>query len=249
MLPTQTNAGGFCALKALLGWLAFCCLTLGVNVWNLWLKHLSEQIMGMTIRIQFWWFPVLFWNHQSQKGILWSAQVFLVDCINNEVRVSPLWKTRKGKGRFMGSRFHAICKMDLTRAKPSAESSPHTLCEQKQHLSSDTRNCCGAWKPSGFLSCLPKLWLMQWKSPPQNQNTMLLSAHKHTNLKRVGTNCLQNPESFGFSSYSQTLLEFTASFVIIFIIIIIIISESTLWEHRNYSSCTANTSKHIYLFL
>lgn len=78
---------------------------------------------------------------------------------------------------------------------------------------------------------------------------MLLSAHKHINLKRVGTNCLQNPESFGFSSYSQALLELMASFVIIFIIIIIIIPKSILWEHRSYSSCTANTSKHIYLFL
>lgn len=78
---------------------------------------------------------------------------------------------------------------------------------------------------------------------------MLLSAHKHANLKCVGTNCLQNPEAFGFSSYSQALLEFTASFVTIVIIIIIIISESILWEHRNYSSCTANMSKHIYLFL
>lgn len=163
----------------------------------------------------------------------------------------PLYgKQERGKADLWVPEFHVICKMDLTHAKATAERFPHTLCEQKQHFPSDTRKCCGVWKPSGFLSCLPKLWLMQLKTPLQNQNTMLLSAHKHTNLKCMGTNCLQNPESFGFFSYSQALLEFMVSFVIIFIIIITtIISESILWEHINYSSCTTNTSKHIYLFL
>lgn len=88
------------------------------------------------------------------------------------------------------------------------------------------------------------------KTPPQKQSTMLLSAHKHSDLNHVETLCLQNPESLGFSSYSQALLQFMAFFfVIIFIITIIIISKSILWERRSYSSCTANTSKHIYLFL
>lgn len=84
---------------------------------------------------------------------------------------------------------------------------PSYLVVIRSSIFPDTRRCCGAWKPSGFLSCLPKLWLMWLKTPLQNQNTMLLSAHKHTNLKCVGANCLQNPEPFGFSSYSQALLE------------------------------------------
>lgn len=201
------------------------------------------------IRIQLWWFPVLFWNHQSQKGVLWSTQVFLVDCINNEVRVSPVWKTRKGKGRFMDSPVPCYLQNGFSTCQTSSRELPLYLVLKRSSIFPLTWKCCGAWKPSGFLSCLPKLWLMWLKTPRQNQNTMLLSAHKHINLKRVGTNCLQNPESFGFSSYSQALLELMASFVIIFIIIIIIIPKSILWEHRSYSSCTANTSKHIYLFL
>lgn len=202
-----------------------------------------------TIRIQVWWFPVLFWNHQSQKGVLWSTQVFLVDCIDNEVRVSSVWKTRKGKGIFMDSQVPCYLHDGFNTHQTYSREVPLYLVLNRSSIFPLTQgSAMEHGSPSGLLSCLPKLWLMWLKTPLQNQNTMLLSAHKHSNLKRVGTNCLQNPESFGFSSYSQALLEFTASFVVIFIIISIIVLESILWEHRNYSFCKANTSKQFYLF-
>lgn len=48
------------------------------------------------------------------------------------------------------------------------------------------------------------------KTPLQNQSSVLLSAHRLSNLKPLGTNCLQNPESLGSSSCSQALLELMA---------------------------------------
>lgn len=107
------------------------------------LKSLAEASFSMnylqdTIRIQFWWFPVLFWNQQSQKGALWSPQV---DCTNSEVRVSPVWQTREGRGRFMGAQVPCWLQSGFNTSQSCSREVPWYLVLNSSSISLGTREC------------------------------------------------------------------------------------------------------------
>lgn len=134
---------------------------------------------------------------------------FPVDHINNEVRVSPVWQTREGRGRFMDSQVPCWLQSGLNTCQPSSREVPWYLVLSSSSTSLWPREMQGM----GAIS-FPQLPSQAVPHMVKNSTTRAecnaAVCTQAQSFKTCGTNCLQNPESLGFSSHSQALLEFMA---------------------------------------
>lgn len=133
--------------------------------------------------------------------------------------------------------------------------------QQKKHFSSLTKGTLWSVETIRFPQpAFPTLWLMGLKSPPQNENTVLLSAHKHANLKCVFTDCELMVLKLWSYLVSPVMAMLYWSFQMIMnTIIMIIIMLIVIYYYYYFCKCFMETQKlflhspcikpHLFLFL